>query len=498
MTHRLVVVGHGMVGHRLLAELDAHGVDGLATTVLGEEPHAAYNRILLPDVILGRADLNALTLPQSRGVRLVRHRAATAIDRRRNLVRDAEGGEHPYDTLVLATGAAPVFPSVEGVVGADGAPLPGVTALRTWEDAARVRDAARAGRRVVVMGGGVLGVEAAVALASVGSEVTVIHRGHAPMDRQFDAESGAVLAASLADRGITTLVDVRVAGLRRRTTGELRAVRLTDDREFPCDLLVVAIGVQPRTRLAERADLWVRNGILVNDTCRTDDPAIYAIGDCARTAQGCPGLVAPGWEQARVLAHHLAEKVSDRPRPRPMLGLDRGVLRLKAEGLDAVTMGEFPPDEFAPGAPRVLGLVDPAGRRRVRIAVADGVLVGATCVGDPQVAADLTVAFDTRTPVPDDPAALLARPLARAAPTASVVDLPEAAIVCRCNAVTRGTIGAAVAAGADTLDAVAATTHASTGCGSCTEAVCRLLAALATAPASALAAAPSQGRVGVA
>ncbi|MFP5416717.1 MAG: FAD-dependent oxidoreductase [Actinomycetes bacterium] len=483
MTHRLVVVGHGMVGHRFLAELYAHGVDGLHTTVLAEEPHPAYNRILLPDVIVGRADLDGLTLPESRGARLLHARPAAAIDRRHNLVRDAAGGEHPYDTLVLATGAAPAFPSLEGVVGPDGVPLQGVTALRTWEDAARVRDAARAGQRVVVMGGGLLGIEAAVALASAGSAVTVIHRGHEPMDRQFDASSGAVLRASLADRGITTLVDVRVAGVRRRSGVELAAVRLTDERQIPCDLLVVAIGVRPRTRLAERADLWVRNGILVNDTCRTDDPAIYAIGDCARTVHGCPGLVAPGWEQARVLAHRLAERVGGRPRPRPTLGLDGGVVRLKADGLDAVTMGEFPADEFAPGAPRVLGLVDPAGRRRVRIAVADGVLVGATCVGDPQVAADLTVAFDTRTPVPDDPAALLARPLASAAPATSVVDLPDAAIVCRCNAVSRGAIEAAVTAGADTPDAVAAATRASTGCGSCTGDVCRLVEALAASPA---------------
>ncbi|MHA6524064.1 FAD-dependent oxidoreductase [Tessaracoccus sp. G1721] len=478
MSHRIVVVGHGMVGHRFLADLASHRLDDVEVTVLGEEGHAAYNRILLPDVIMGRADLPGLTLPESRGVRILRARKATGIDRRNRTVTDSAGEEHHFDTLVLATGAEPVFPTVDGVVRADGTPMPGVAALRTWDDADRVRSAAAAGARVVVMGGGVLGIEAAVALAEAGSDATIVHRGSAPLDRQFDPASGAVVRAGLTDRGITTLVDVRVAGMERRRDHSLASVRLTSGKHIPADLLLVAIGVRPRTRLAEAAELWVRNGILVNDTCRTDDPAIYAIGDCARTPQGCPGLVGPGWEQARVLAHHLAEKISGRSGPRPVLGADSGVFRVKAEGLEAVTMGEFPADEFAPGAPRVLSLTDPVGRRRVRVAVADGLLVGATCVGDPQVAADLTVAFDSRTPVPDDPAALLARPLAGAAPAMSVADLPDAALVCRCNAVTKAAITDAVRAGADTPEAVATATRASTGCGSCTSDVCSLVAAL--------------------
>ena len=482
--HRLVVVGHGMVAHRLLAELDAHRVDGLETTVLGAEPHHAYNRILLPEVVAGHADLRGLTFPEARGVRLLRSRAASHIDRRRRVVTDATGDEHPYDTLVLATGADPLFPKIDGLEGPEGVPLPGVTALRTWDDACRVREAAASGAQVVVLGGGLLGVEAAVAVAHASPDArpTVIHRGPTPIDRQFDPDSGRAIAAGLADQGIAVLTDVRIRRVERRAGGALAAVRLTDDRRIPADLLVVAIGIAPRTRLAASADLWVRHGILVNADCRTDDPAIHAIGDCAQTGHGVQGLLGPGWEQARVVAHHLAEKVTGRPRPRPTLGGDGGVVRLKADGLDAVTMGEFPADEWAPGAPRVLGLVDPVGRRRVRIAVADGVLVGATCVGDPQVAADLTVAFDARSAVPLDPAALLARPLAGAAPAASVVDLPDDAVVCRCNAVPKGQIADAVAAGADSAAAVAEATRATTGCGSCTSDVCALVDALRAAP----------------
>ncbi|HWS58745.1 MAG TPA: FAD-dependent oxidoreductase, partial [Actinotalea sp.] len=270
MSHRIVVVGHGMVGHRFLADLASHRLDGVATTVLGEEPHAAYNRILLPDVLLGRADLAALTLPESRGVRILRARRASSIDRQRRVVVDSTGEEHPYETLVLATGADPVYPTVDGVVRPDGTPLPGVAALRTWDDAHRVREAATTGARVVVMGGGVLGVEAAVALATAGAQVTVVHRGPAPLDRQFDADSGAVVRASLADRGITVLVDVRVSGLDRARDHTLTSVQLTNNKHIPADLLVVAIGVRPRAGLAEEAHLRVRNGILVNDDCRTD------------------------------------------------------------------------------------------------------------------------------------------------------------------------------------------------------------------------------------
>ncbi|WP_342372465.1 FAD-dependent oxidoreductase [Propioniciclava soli] len=484
MSHRIVVVGHGMVAHRFVAELLAHGLPDVTLTVLGDEPEAAYNRILLPDVLPGHLDLAGLTLPAHPGVDARAGVRATAIDRGRRVVTDDAGGEHPFDTLVLATGAAPVFPTIEGLRDSAGQPMPDVTALRSWADAQHIRAAAAEGARVVVLGGGLLGIEAAVALRRAGCAVTVIHRGGAPLDRQFDALSGRVVAASLADHGVAVLTDCRIAGIERRWNHALKSIRLTDDRRIEADLIVVAIGVEPRIELAARAELAVRRGVLVDDLCRTDDPDIHAIGDCAQTGRGCQGLVGPGWEQARVVAHHLAEKIGGRARPRPTLGFDAGVVRLKADGVDAVTMGAFPVDEFALGAPRVLGFVDAAGRRRVRIAVADGVLVGATCVGDPQIAADLTVAFDSRMPVPADPAALLARPLAGAAPAASVLDLPDEAVICRCNAVPKQAIAAAVGGGAASVPEVAEVTRATTGCGSCTNDVCRLVEALGAAPSA--------------
>ncbi len=477
MTERVVVIGHGMVAGRFLIELDSRQLDA-EVTVLGDEPHPAYNRLLLAEAIRGRYDLDDLLLPASAGVRVERSRSAVAIDRPGHRVIDDTGATHRYDTLVLATGAAPVFPTVHGLVGPDGLPLQGVTALRTWSDAERIRSAIGAGavRRVVVAGGGLLGVEAACAMAAAGVEVTVVHRGRQPLDRQLDATSGAVLGLALADQGVQTCTGVRVAQVDRLHE-RIRQVRLSDTSVLPCDLLVVATGVAPRAELAAAADLWVRHGVLVNDRMRTDDPSIYAIGDCAETAAGVQGLIGPGWQQAAVLADHLAARAGGRRALRAVPPADSGVVRLKADGLDVVSMGRPCPDDFTPDGPRVLSLLDVQDRRSVRVAVEDGRIVGAVVVGDARVAADLTIAYENRLPVPDDPAALLAAPLQDPVAAADVAELPAEAVVCRCNAVTKGTICAAIEHGAASADAVALATRATTGCGSCLSDVCRLLEA---------------------
>ncbi len=482
---RVLVIGHGMVGARFLAELRARQVPDLDLGVLGEEPHRPYNRLLLADALTGAHGLADLTLPETPGVSVMSGRRATAINRADKVVTDDAGGDHPYDVLVLATGAAPRFPAVDGLVGPGDRPLPGVTALRTWDDALRVRSHLTDGSRVVVLGGGLLGVETARAIARGGTEVTVVHRQPQPLDRQLDPMSGAVLRAALADLGVTTRTGVRIAHVTRGPD-HIQELRLSDGSTLPADLVVVAAGVRPRTRLALAADLWVHHGVLVDAVGATDDPHIFAIGDCAEPASGCQGLVGPGWEQARVLADELADRLGGVPARRETASVDTSVVRLKAEGLDVVTMGTLPADDLDPSGPRVVSLVDLAGRRRVRVAVRDGRITGATCVGDPQVAADLTVAFENRFPVPDDPAALLARPLSERASPASVADLPAHATICRCNAVSKDAIVRAIGDGAASLEAVAASTRATTGCGTCTGQVCALLeAGTPSAPARA-------------
>lgn len=483
---RVLVVGHGMVAARFLTEMASRRVPDVELVVIGEEPRRPYNRLLLAEVLTGVHDLESLTLAETAGVEVVSGRRACAIDRARRVVVDDFGAEHRYDVLVLATGAAPRFPTIDGLIGADDQPLPGVTALRAWEDAEVVQRRIAEGSSIVVLGGGLLGVEAARALAQArvggadGPEVTIIHRQSHPLDRQLDAVSGTVLRAGLADLGVTTRTDVRIAHVTR-TPDRIQALRLSDGKTIGCDLVLVAAGVRPRTRLATAADLWVRVGILVDDRCATDDPFIYAIGDCAETSEGCPGLVAPGWAQARVLADELADRfAAEGARGRPRVVPDTetsadSVVRLKADGLDVVTMGSLPADDLDLNGPRVVSMVDLAGRRRVRVAVSEGRIVGATCVGDSQVAADLTVAFENRFPVPDDPAALLARPLSQPSASVAACDLPGHATICRCNAVSKDVIMTAIGTGARSVEAVAESTRATTGCGTCASQVCELL-----------------------
>ncbi|ACQ81045.1 FAD-dependent pyridine nucleotide-disulphide oxidoreductase [Beutenbergia cavernae DSM 12333] len=518
---RVVVVGNGMVGSRLAADLLAR-TDQVDVTVLGAEEYAPYNRVLLSDVVAGRRDLADLALPEAHERAHVRLGAEViAIDRSTRTVLTA-GAAYPYDALVLATGAQARIPDVPGLESA----LPaGVRALRTLDDARDVVAATLSSRCAVVVGGGVLGVEAACGLARRGLDVTLVHPGPTPMERQLDAAAGAVLERSLGELGVTTVTGaatraVRAGGGRVQSVvvegvapdGEGR--RAWDVR---ADLVVLACGTTPETRLASSAGLSVARGVVVGpDLASPDDPHVFAIGDCAQPPEGGTGLIAQGWDQARRLATALADLAGaaevgpgasraasrgpvsrgpaspDRPSMAWRLGTRvvvrtleepgaRGtdVVRVKAPGLDVVTMGVCGGAAREPGQ-RSVALSDPASGRHVEVVVADGLLVGATCVGAPDVGADLASAYTRRTPVPADPAHLLLRPVAAStAPVSSPEHMPDAARVCTCNGVTKGDVAACVRSGARSVEDVARATRATTGCGTCRDAVCGLVEFLA-------------------
>lgn len=333
---RVVVLGHGMVGHRFVAELARRAgqvaLTGLRVTVLGAEPYEPYNRLMLSEALAGRAELAGLTLPAApAGVRVFTGRIGTRIDRVTRVVVDDTGLEHPYDTLVCATGAAPRVPALQGLEGVGdgggglgvGGDLPaGVRALRTVDDcrALLALPTHRGGRpqRVVVLGGGLLGLEAARALAGRGLRVAVVHSGGHVLDRQLDAQSGAVLGAGLRDLGIIVVTGARAAALRRDRRGALVGLDLADGRHLRCDALLLTAGVAPRVELAAAAGLPVDRGILVGAQLRSPaDPRIAAIGDCAQTSDGCPGLLAPGWEQAGALAAQIVARLARVPSGRP-------------------------------------------------------------------------------------------------------------------------------------------------------------------------------------
>ncbi|MFI6945400.1 NAD(P)/FAD-dependent oxidoreductase [Streptomyces sp. NPDC050422] len=291
-TARVVVIGAGMAGARLAARVPD-------VTVIGEESHAPYNRVLLAEVLAGRYPADVIALPPAevrRGVRVVR------IDRDDRLVHCDDGSVVHYGRLVLATGSNPVLPPLRGL----GSTMPdGVHAFRTLDDCMALRTSVRPGVNAVVIGGGLLGVSAARALAECGAQVVLAHQGEHLMERQLDAESAGLLRSHLESLGVEVHTECRVRGLRC-SDGAVRAVELADGYELAAEITVLACGVRPRTGLAQAAGLEVRKGVVVDDELRTSDPYIHAVGDCAEHRSTVYGLAGPALEQADVLAEVLA------------------------------------------------------------------------------------------------------------------------------------------------------------------------------------------------
>jgi assimilatory nitrate reductase electron transfer subunit len=477
---RVVVVGNGMVGSRFVEDLlAADQVGRFQVTVLGAEPCEPYNRVLLSEVVAGTYDLPALTLPTPVSDRLTVHRDAPAlrIDREDRAVVARDGTHHRYDLLVLATGSSARIPPLVGL-GTDPAALPiGVHALRSIDDAREIVAATLNARRAVVLGAGVLGLEAACGLARRGLAVTVVHPATALMERQLDAEASRVVESAMGSLGIDHRIGVGAESIVVQPDG-LRGVRLSDGELVEAQLLVLTTGTVASTELAAAAGLPCERGILVEPALASPaDRRIFAIGDCAQPPEGGSGLVAQGWEQSRRLASLLTSAPPSTPaetRSTQRGGSD--VVRLKAHGLDVVTMGVCGSQRADDPAQRTLRLSDPDLGRYVEVVVSGGTLVGATCVGAGTVAADLVATYTRRTPVPADPAYLLLPTLAgRSAAPTDPADLPPDATVCRCNAVTKADIDASVVDGARTVDDVAHATRATTGCGGCSEDVCALL-----------------------
>ena len=499
---RIVVVGNGMVGSRFVEDLLAADRAGkYDVTVLGAEACEPYNRVLLSEVVAGAYDLAALTLPTPAHPRLTVRRGSTAValDREDRVLVDSDGLRHRYDQLVLATGAVARIPPLAGL-GTDPASLvPGVHALRTIDDAREIVAATYNATNAVVLGAGVLGLEVACGLARRGCGVTVVHPAPAMMERQLDGAASQALEGAMARLGIEHRVGVGADGIRLER-GRLSGVRLAGGEVLPAGLLVVATGTVVDTSLAAAAGLPTGRGVLVGeDLASPADRRVFAIGDCAQPPEGGTGLVAQGWEQARRLAAALTagtpEPVAGRSPPGPSpsgpsasgpsasgpsaSGTD--VVRLKAHGLDVVAMGVCGSARPDDPEQRSLRLSDPGAGRHVEVVVSGDRLVGATCVGAGQVAADLVAAYTRRTPLPADPAYLLLPALAaaRTDTAADPTSLPDDATVCRCNGVSKGAITGALHDGAQSLDEVARATRATTGCGGCTDDVCALVEALA-------------------
>jgi nitrite reductase (NADH) large subunit len=457
-----------MAGMRAIEELLELAPDMYDITVFGSEPHGNYNRILLSPVLASEkkiADimLNTREWYDEHGITLHAGREVTKIDRARRRVHAGGGLEVPYDRLILATGSNPI------VLPLPGKDLPGVVSYRDIADVDRMIAAAHSGKHAVVIGGGLLGLEAAYGLQKRGMEVTVVHLTQTLMERQLDSAAGDLLRRSLEQRGLKFLMPAQTAAIvgADRVTG----VQFKDGTEIPADLVIMAVGIRPNIALAKASGLACERGVLVNDTMQSFDPRIYALGECVQHRGACYGLVAPLFEQAKVVANHLAE-----------FGIGRYVgsqtsTKLKVTGIDLFSAGDFS------GGPDTEELVfqDPARGVYKKLVVKDNKIRGAVLYGDTvdgawyfQLLREGTQIADFRENILFGQAHLGDSGLAGAA---GVTGLPDKAEICGCNGVCKGDIVKAITGKKlFTLDEVRAHTKASSSCGSCTGLVEQLLA----------------------
>jgi len=331
---RLVVIGNGMAGMRTVEEVIRLAPGLYDITVFGAEPHPNYNRILLSPVLTGEQAFEDIILNDeswyaAHGIRLYLNRKVVAIHRGKRLVTADDGTEAHYDRLLLATGSRPFVLPVPGNT------LRGVLTFRDADDVQRMIRASVTQRRAIVIGGGLLGLEAANGLANRGMSVTVVHVGEGLLDRQLDTRAAALLQSSLRARGLRFLMQRHTAALVDDGTGHVCAVRMADGEEVGADLVVMAVGIRPNTELAEQIGLFVDRGIVVSDTLQTYDPRIYAVGECVSHRGIAYGLVAPLFEQASVAANHLARLGIGRYQSR-VTGT-----RLKVTGIELFSAGNF-------------------------------------------------------------------------------------------------------------------------------------------------------------
>ena len=473
---RLVMVGNGMAGVRTLEELLKIAPDLYDITVFGAEPHPNYNRILLSPVLAGEQTLEQIVLNDwawyaEHGITLHAGCTVTEVNRARRTVQAVRGtGETisvPYDRLILATGSNPFLLPIPGK------DLDGVLAYRDIADTQAMIDAAAQYRHAVVIGGGLLGLEAANGLMKRGMQVTVVHAGEWLLDRQLDPTAGQMLQKALQERGMAFLMQAQTEALLGNAAGRVQAVRFKDGSEIPADLVVMAVGIRPNTALAESMRLHVDRGIVVGDTMQTTtDPRIYAVGECAAHRGIAYGLVAPLFEQGRVAANHLAEFGIGR-----YLGSQTST-KLKVTGIDLFSAGDF----MGGAGTEEIVMSDPGAGQYKKLVLKDDKLVGACLYGNTVDGSWYFQLLREGRSVAELRSSLM---LGQSnlgegghAGQNQAAAMPDDAEVCGCNGVTKGTICKAIKEkGLFTLDEVRKHTKASASCGSCTGLVEQLLMA---------------------
>ncbi|MDO8306403.1 nitrite reductase large subunit NirB [Herminiimonas sp.] len=473
---KLVMVGNGMAGVRTLEELRKIAPDIYEITVFGAEAYANYNRILLSPVLAGEQTIKDIMLNdvdwyEENDITLHLGKKIIEIDRVKRVVIAEDGTIAPYDRLLMATGSNPFMLPIPGK------DLAGVISYRDIQDTNAMIDAAKVHKQAIVIGGGLLGLEAANGLKLRGMDVTVVHLPTTLMERQLDEAAGKMLQKSLEDRGLSFLLGKNSQEIIGDENGRVKALRFTDGSEVPAQLIVMAVGIRPNTALAEAAGIYCNRGIVVNDTMQTFDPRVYAVGECVNHRGTAYGLVAPLFEMAKVCANHLANYG---------IGRYQGSVtstKLKVTGIDLFSAGEFLGGE---GTEEIL-LSDPIGGVYKKLVLKDDKLIGACLYGDTVDGSwyfnllregkdiseirDSLMFGESNTMRPGD---------AGHEGFSKAAAMPDSAEVCGCNGVCKGTIVKAIKEkGLFTIEDVRKHTKASASCGSCTGLVEQIIMATA-------------------
>jgi NAD(P)H-nitrite reductase large subunit len=459
----LVIIGNGMSGARTVEEILARsGAELFNIAMFGAEPTGNYNRIMLSAVLDGSQQasetvLNPLSWYEQNGIRLRAGVRATRIFRFARRVIGADGSDEPYDNLIIATGSRSFIPPLPGLTLSDGSMKPGIFGFRSLEDCRRMAAYASGKRRAAVIGGGLLGLECAHGLQSFGIDVHVIHRSPHLMNQQLDPGAGAILRSSIEAMGIR----VHVGADTRAVLGDHRVsgLEFKNGETLECDLVVFATGIKPNAEIASQGGLTVERAIVVDNQMRTvDDPRIYAVGECVQHRGQTYGLVAPIWEQVKVLADHITGANSE-----AAYHGSKVATRLKVAGVELASMGLTEPAE---PHDEVVQFAEPRRGTYKKLIIRDGRLMGGILLGDSRKAANLLHAFESNAQLPEERINLLFD--IGAGPKRVTLDqIPLDAQICNCEAVSKGAIVECVKNGRRTIEAVREATRAGLACGSC-------------------------------
>ena len=463
---KIIVIGNGMAGARLVEDVLARGgAEKFDFVVFGDEPYGNYNRILLSGVLSGTHDpkdifINSLSWYQENNIKLHAGIRVTSIDRANKIAHGTDGISESYDYLVIATGSSAFVPPFEGLKSEDSDKnKDGVFVFRTLDDCEAISNYAAGGKKAVVIGGGLLGLEAARGLLNFGAEVHVVHLTSHLMDMQLDAHGGAALRRSMEAMGVN--VHTEKSTTKILGNGHVTGLEFKDGSTLNCDMVVISAGIRPNTQLAKDAGLTVERGIVVKDCLTTiDDENIFSVGECAQHDGKVYGLVAPLWEQTAVLADRLTGRT-----PEAAYKGSKVSTKLKVMGIELAVMGE---KEAAQPDDEVVVYTEPGRGIYKKLIVRNGQLAGAMLLGETSTAPALLQAFDRNSLLPENRAELLfALNYADSGAGLSLEAMPDDAQICNCNGVSKGAIVNAVKGGCRSLKSLCDATRAGTGCGSC-------------------------------